>query len=242
MGNQISKGTCTFCQRVVSKSAMTRHLETCQQRVRLQSDNKGQQRQRPRRAFHLRVEGHRLPMYWMHLAIDRNATLATLDQFLRDIWLECCEHLSAFEVAGVHYRSEEELQTGWYERARSMLTPLNEILHPGQLCEYEYDFGTSTELVIKVIAEEDVEARKSPIQILARNALSSIPCDVCEEASAVVTCACCLAQDKGWLCRSCAEKHPCEKQMLRPRVNSPRAGVCGYVGPRRTSFWEFPTD
>ncbi len=236
MGNHISKGTCTFCQRELSKPAMTRHLETCQQRIRLQSDGKGQ-RLRPRRAFHLRVEGRRLPMYWMHLTIDRNATLATLDQFLRDIWLECCDHLSAFEIAGVYYRSEEELQTGWYERARSMLTPLHEILHPGQLCAYEYDFGTTTELVIKVIAEEDVETSKGPIQILARNTLPFIPCDVCGEAPVVVTCMQCLAQDKSWLCHSCAKTHPCGRQELRPRVNSPRAGVCGYVGPRPTSRW-----
>lgn len=237
MGNQISRGTCMFCQREFSKSAMTRHLEMCQQRQRPQSDGEGQQRQRQRRAFHLRVECRRLPMYWMHVAIDTHATLAMLDQFLRDTWLECCDHLSAFEIAGVFYRSEEELQKGWHERARSMLTPLNEVLHPGQICAYEYDFGTTTELVIKVMAEEDVEARKSPIQILARNALSLVPCDACGEAPAVVTCWHCLSQDQGWLCRSCAQTHPCGKQGLRPRVNSPREGVCGYVGPRSTSRW-----
>ncbi|HLG60293.1 MAG TPA: hypothetical protein VKY19_00040 [Ktedonosporobacter sp.] len=218
---------------------MTRHLETCQQRPRPQSDDKSQQKQRLRRAFHLRVEGRRLPMYWMHLAIDTHATLATLDQFLRDMWLECCGHLSAFEIDGVSYRGEEESQTilSWLKLTRSMRTPLSEILHPGQICAYEYDFGSTTELVIKVIAEENVEARKSPIQILARNTLPFIPCDVCGEAPVAVICWHCLGQDKNWLCHSCAETHPCGKQGLRPQANSPRAGVCGYVGPRSTSRW-----
>ena len=47
------------------------------------------------RKLHLQVEGRYLPMYWMHLAVNASATLETLDQFLRAIWLECCGHLSA---------------------------------------------------------------------------------------------------------------------------------------------------
>ena len=30
--------------------------------------------------------------YWLYIAIDTNATLKDLDQFLRDVWLECCGH------------------------------------------------------------------------------------------------------------------------------------------------------
>jgi hypothetical protein len=33
MARQTSKGTCTFCRGEFSKSAMTRHLETCEQRA-----------------------------------------------------------------------------------------------------------------------------------------------------------------------------------------------------------------
>ena len=35
------------------------------------------------------VEGRDLPMYWMHLEVTASMTLATLDRFLRDTWLEC---------------------------------------------------------------------------------------------------------------------------------------------------------
>jgi len=31
------------------------------------------------------------------------ATLTDLDGFLRDIWLECCGHLSAFDIGTVRY-------------------------------------------------------------------------------------------------------------------------------------------
>jgi len=52
------------------------------------------------------VEGSYLPYYWMHLELPANATLEDLDSFLRDIWLECCGHLSAFRIEGKEYLSE----------------------------------------------------------------------------------------------------------------------------------------
>jgi len=32
------------------------------------------------------------------MQVKDNAALSDLDSFLRDIWLECCGHLSAFEI------------------------------------------------------------------------------------------------------------------------------------------------
>ena len=49
---------------------------------------------------------------------------------------------------------------------------------------------------------------------------------------AVQLCAECDA-DEGvaFLCNACAAQHECGEEMLRPVVNSPRMGVCGYSGP-----------
>lgn len=41
--------------------------------------------------------------YWLIIEISENTSLKELDQFLRDIWLECCGHLSAFEIGGIQY-------------------------------------------------------------------------------------------------------------------------------------------
>src|SRR5258708_23539430 len=103
MARQISKGTCSFCHTELSKSAMTRHLEACQQRANAEAQTDGRQKAQKTRKFHLVVEGRDLPGYWMHLEVTANTTLATLDRFLRETWLECCGHLSAFEIGGVRY-------------------------------------------------------------------------------------------------------------------------------------------
>jgi len=58
--------------------------------------------------FHLVVEGRDLPMYWMHLEMPADATLAELDDFLRGMWLECCDHLSAFRIGKVSYLSQTQ--------------------------------------------------------------------------------------------------------------------------------------
>lgn len=46
--------------------------------------------------FHIQVVDYYAPDYWLHLKVNSNTSLGTLDQFLRNIWLECCGHLSAF--------------------------------------------------------------------------------------------------------------------------------------------------
>ena len=53
--------------------------------------------------FHLVAQGTYAPADWMHLEIPVEATLRDLDQFLRDIWLECCGHLSAFTIGSTQY-------------------------------------------------------------------------------------------------------------------------------------------
>ena len=83
MTRQISKGTCTFCHRELSKASMTRHLASCEQRTVLQDEGESRQKAKKIKAFHLVVEGYRLPMYWMHLEVAAGTTLATLDRFLR---------------------------------------------------------------------------------------------------------------------------------------------------------------
>jgi hypothetical protein len=238
MARQTSKGTCTFCHEEFSKSSMSRHLESCKQRAALQAEAGSRQKAKKTRAFHLVVEGYRLPMYWMHLEVAVDTTLATLDRFLRDTWLECCGHLSVFRIGGFNYYVDAEMDAywDWDMRRKNMQVKLEEVLSPGQTCSYEYDFGSTTELTLKVISEREVLAKKNAIEILARNNLPLVPCDVCGKP-ATTTCTLCIYEDRGYLCEACAKNHECGEEMLLPMVNSPRAGVCGYTGQEPAYIW-----
>ena len=174
MTRQTSKGTCTFCHRELSKASMTRHLESCEQRTATQGERESRQKAKKINAFHLIVEGYRLPMYWMHLEVAAGTTLTTLDRFLRATWLECCGHLSAFEIGGVRYSVDAGMYE-WDTGGKSMQVRLENVLKPGQTCSYEYDFGSTTELLVKVIAEREVQMKGRTIQILARNSAPIIP-------------------------------------------------------------------
>src|SRR5438105_7338847 len=164
MARQTSKGICTFCHGEFSKSAMTRHLETCEQRAITEAKAGSKQKVQSNRKLHLVVEGRDLPMYWMHLEIPASSTLSTLDQFLRNTWLECCGHLSAFEIAGERYAVDAGMnEDPWDMREKSMRVRLEKVLSPGQTNFYEYDFGTTTELKLRVIAEREGRAKGTTI-------------------------------------------------------------------------------
>jgi hypothetical protein len=229
MARQISKGTCSFCQAEFSKSSMVRHLETCQQRVIADAKATSRQKGQQTRKLHLVVEGRDLPMYWMHLEVTASTTLATIDQFLRNTWLECCGHLSAFEIGGVRYAVDAGMDDGWEMNEKSMRVRLDKVLSPGQLCSYEYDYGTTTDLRLRMISERNVEAKDIAIQVLARNIAPVIQCEMCGKVATRV-CSQCIFEENGWLCDACAEGHECGEEMLLPVVNSPRVGMCAYAG------------
>jgi Plasmid pRiA4b ORF-3-like protein len=168
-------------------------------------------------------------MYWMHLEVPASTTLATLDQFLRNTWLECCGHLSAFEIAGVRYAIDAGMYDDWDMGEKSMRVRLDKVLSPEQTCSYEYDYGTTTELKLRVISEYEVETKGKAIQVLARNTPPVILCEGCGKPATEV-CSQCIFDDRGWLCDDCAEEHECGEEMLLPVVNSPRVGMCAYTG------------
>jgi hypothetical protein len=132
MARQISKGTCSFCHGELSKSTMTRHLETCEQRAITEAKAGSRQKAQQTRKLHLVVEGRDLPMYWMHLEVTASTTLTTLDQFLRNTWLECCGHLSAFEIEGVRYARDTGMYDDWDMGEKSMRVRLDKVLSPGK--------------------------------------------------------------------------------------------------------------
>ena len=214
MSTKAPKATCLLCKSKYTGTGMTRHLQSC-----IPNSVKNQRKHekfKPQPFFHILVKGYQLPEYWLHLKVTSTARLEDLDQFLRAIWLECCGHMSAFS-----YR-RSELEMG--RRLKDVICPGMELLH-------EYDFGSTTELLVKVLAEYEGPVEKNkPVQILARNEAPKILCDECGKVSAVQICTECQWDGSGWLCEACAKNHECGEEMLLPVVNSPRTGVCGYTG------------
>ncbi len=238
MAEWTSQGQCNLCGGTFNKAGMSRHITACRESHTLKK-LEGHGKARKTNLFHLMVEGTYAPPFWLHLAVPTDATLRNLDQFLRDIWLECCGHLSAFTIEGTQY----ELDTGGVDGMWSMIfgpaTPpqsmqvtLGSILHPRLKFTHEYDFGTTTHLTLKVISEYEGQAKGKSVQILARNDMPPVVCEKCGKPATLV-CAQCIYDGRGWVCDKHAPKHKCGEDMLLPVVNSPRVGMCGYTGPLR---------
>ncbi|MBI4604491.1 MAG: hypothetical protein HY721_21220 [Planctomycetes bacterium] len=172
----------------------------------------------------LLVEGRDKPEYWLHVEASADDGLDALDGFLRSTWLECCGHMSVFEIDGESYSScEEDAFSDHGMEAR-----LGNVVRVGAKLTHEYDMGTTTRLSLRVLAErEGGTPRKGP-RILARNEPPAIPC-ACGKLAAVV-CSSCRWEPDGWLCKACGKEHECGEEMLLPVVNSPRVGQCAYGG------------
>ena len=210
-----NSGTCEICKQGFSQRQMTNHLAKCTQA------EVGDQAW-----FHIVVQGRYSKDYWLHLRVLPQASLNHLDGFLRDIWLECCDHLSEFRIGEKLYTSYPD-ET--YEPS-NMAVSIARVLEPGMEFRHTYDFGTSTELGIRVIAARRSAPDKAKVRLLARNHLPEMACNECHSAPAVQLCRECSWPGRGWMCDACATEHECGEEMLLPVVNSPRVGQCVYTG------------
>jgi hypothetical protein len=225
MARQMSKGRCNLCGGTFSKSTITKHLKSCKQKQTDAATSVPDKASQKEQVFHLMVEGRYLPEYWMHLEIPAKAKLEELDSFLRDIWLECCGHMSMFSI---HDKTYSIAPMAEYNE-KSMKIRLDAVLSPGIKFSHEYDFGTTTHLTLKVISQEQEQVKSKNIVILARNEPPLYSCMSCGKAAAHI-CTQCIWTGEGCLCDECITDHECGEDMLLPIVNSPRVGMCGYTG------------
>src|SRR5437667_6730357 len=108
---------------------------------------------------------------------------------------------------------EEELD-------RDMDVELGEVLKVGQKFTHEYDFGSTTHLALRVVAEregvmmKDEDGDPDPFFIMARNEPPVIPCRVCGKPATKIAGGYYSAWD-GALCDTCAK----DKKNLREYEN-----------------------
>ena len=349
--NSMTKGLCNFCKSEIDKAKMTQHLKYCKQRTAINAANDadtGDEAQQKEKLLHILAEGRYNPQYWMHLEIPASAAFFSLDSFFKDIWVECCGHLSAFNIGGTSYadepedfsfeivgteggadeeggegeeggadeegedeegeeedlspeefaeeigkfldeqsaellnmipdelqgelrkpRSRDELVAFLKERLaslpkmtysitpeniqeqrsiyyqknmlqflldmvedRSLDVPLEKVLKVKQKFTYEYDFGSTTELNLRVISEREGVALQGEdddvVFILARNEPPVILCKVCGKPATKVVSGY-FNVEANVYCNKCARRSE-DEDMLLPVVNSPRVGVCAYTG------------
>lgn len=113
---------------------------------------------------------------------------------------------------------------------KSMDTELGDVLTIRKRFYHDYDFGSTTHLMLRVVLEREGEIKDRSIKILARNDPPLIICQECGKLATKFCTGCSGSEGGGWFCDDCAEKHKCERGMFLPVVNSPRVGVCGYSG------------
>jgi hypothetical protein len=136
---------------------MARHLATCAP---------GHDSQAERTSLvHLLIEASSDPRSWLHLEGRGDASLEMLDRLLRDTWLECCEHMSAFYVAGLEPDMESRLGSVFCKK--------------GNRFRYEYDFGTPTRLQGRVIGFREGSIGTGAVRLLARNTAPTRRCAAC---------------------------------------------------------------
>ena len=228
-----TKGFCKYCGKEYTRGGMLRHLSACKKRkAGLESENE----KTKCGYFELVILAKYMKEYWLIIEIRENATLNDLDDFIRDIWVECCGHLSAFEIDGVRYEECENMNRFWGLPAKSMNCKLKDVLVVGQSIEYEYDFGSTTELVIKVQEYRLGTGKEDKITLLSRNNPLEIFCSQCEKNKAQWVNPEGFYDGNPFWCESCmneldeeADEYGCGEFLL-PICNSPRMGVCGYEG------------
>ncbi|MBO6185046.1 MAG: hypothetical protein J6O88_10240 [Chryseobacterium sp.] len=208
----ISEGKCVFCEELLEKSKINTHLK---------KHLKDFLKQEPLgTSFLLQIftyPNYKKSPYFIYLLVDGEAKMKDIDGFLKDIWLDCCGHMSEFE--------------GRIAKSRKLV----DILEKGMDVGYEYDFGSTTYLQIKVVEEFSYKSPKK-IYLLSRNEPLKLMCHTCKEQPASVMCSVEQWEDQEHMfCDECATKHEevCEDfadYAALPIVNSPRMGECGYEG------------
>ncbi len=225
-----TKGTCKYCGKEYTRTPMAKHILTCKER-RMAIERDSNEKQIG--YFVLLINDKYSKQYWLIVELKDSASLKDLDQFLRDVWLECCGHLSDFEIDGVRYESSAQGSDEWMIPVKGMNIKLQKLLEPGMIFDHRYDYGSTTELTISVIAHRMGPVKKEKLTILSRNHPITFLCEKCEKKTATVVCMECIYDGAGFLCDDCRQDHECGEDMLSEIYNSPRSGVCGYEGSNK---------
>jgi hypothetical protein len=158
--------------------------------------------------------------YWLYIDMPLDSRLAELDEFLRQIWLECCGHMSSFYVGNTEVGKKRFISE----------------FNVGESLRYEYDFGLTTELKIDFISQSYRQPYESPVRLLGRNEPKLYSCTCCGADAVYVCSECFWDQENPFYCEDCAKEDALHAEFMLLIANSPRMGICAYGG--RLDKWD----
>lgn len=208
------KGKCYYCNKELTERTIKRHIKNCSV-IKESIEEKMSSKGKLRKQFIISMKPKYEAMdYCIYLSIDSTLGLIHIDKFIRDIWVECCGHISQFIIDKESYNEDE------------MNIKLDEILKCGEKFEYEYDFGSTTSLSLEVVDIIDVPNDFTQIEIIARNNEIKNSCEKCGAEAKYFN-----YEKDNWVCENCIDE---EDDMIGKfnYCNSPRDGVCSYQGSK----------
>lgn len=156
------QGKCYYCGKELTERTIKRHMKNCSEMKKIIED-KIQNAKEVRDQFLISIKDKKNPgKYCIYISIDADLQLEHLDKFIRDIWIECCGHSSAFYIDKKEYssNSDGQLKINIY---------LKDLLNVNQKFEYKYDFDLTTCLVLEVVEMIEISEDFNQIEIIARN-------------------------------------------------------------------------
>lgn len=224
---EVSRGTCHFCKGEFDKGKMTQHLKYCKQRMaNLKAETSAGAEKLQTDLADLppaEIEARVTELMTARLQSESGAPLSPEEQSLVAMAARFLQPGLLFELASGAFDEQD------------MDIELGKVLKVGRKFSHEYDFGSTTELTLRVVGEregvvaEDEDGDPLAVLVMARNEPPVIPCKVCGEPATKIAPGYFYAAD-GAYCDACAKKSDEYDDEMLPVVNSPRTGVCGYTG------------
>src|SRR6266849_5946883 len=159
---EVSKGICNFCKGEFEKAKMTQHLKYCKQRGAETAEEEEEEE------FNVDELLETFPPESLNM-LPKNF-LSELKKFesIDDLVTYLKEKLNSMPKRGVPHSQEEwnEYRARYFQAQileallemvedRSLDALLEKVLKVGQKFSYEYDFGSSTDLTLKVLSERE---------------------------------------------------------------------------------------
>ncbi|WP_298846010.1 SEC-C metal-binding domain-containing protein [Clostridium sp.] len=228
------KGKCYYCNEKLSERTVKKHVKGCSIRKEKIKESIASSKKTKSQYILSIVPQYGSKEYSLYIAIDIDLTLKNLDSFLRNIWLECCGHLSCFIIDDVNYDSSADEEFESFTQAETMDFELGQVISVGDKFKYDYDFGSTTSLKLEVIDEYVAGENHSKIEILARNDEIQNICAICNQKAKYFD-----YEEEKYFCEECIDE---DADMVGEfeYTNSPRDGVCGYEGDRDTEKQYLP--
>jgi len=227
--NTNPEGRCKLCGEILTKRKAALHLKKCRAAHPLPNGKTAT------KLFTIEATAPGLPEFFLVFELDGTKPLSMMDEFLRLAWFETYEHCSKFTINGVHYNSHQlsDDNAGFLTflgrtLPRSMSAKMGDVLGEGVKFEYQYDFGTTSYVRLRVIGiRSTLEKTPNGPDLIMQNLRPKFSCGECGQPATIVGAGSWGLHPKNIFCEACAGKKV-DEELRCPIANSPRSGIDFY--------------